>query len=220
MYQPQFGVTRPAAPAVSNSALLGTVLGITGVGFIITAATAYLFPGIPFGIAIAAMVGGFILLFAINATRNNAQLSLMLFYAFTALEGLAISPVITQYVRTIGPEVVVEAAATTGVGMLVLGGVAWVSSFDFRRLSLIGFGMLIGLVLIGIASLFFHFIHPSTYAWATLAVFTVLTLIDFARIRAGGDGLTPVQLALQIYLDGINIFLALLRLFGLRSQDE
>jgi modulator of FtsH protease len=58
------------------------------------------------------------------------------------------------------------------------------------------------------------------YAWATLGVFTILTLVDFARIRAGGDGLTPVQMAVQIYLDGINIFLALLRIFGLRSSRD
>ena len=50
----------------------------------------------------------------------------------------------------------------------------------------------------------------------TLGVFTLLTLIDFSRIRAGGDGASPVELAVAIYLDAINIFLALLRLFGSR----
>jgi modulator of FtsH protease len=66
--------------------------------------------------------------------------------------------------------------------------------------------------------MFVNFIHPDTYSWLVLGVFTLLTLIDFSRIRAGGDGLSPVQLAVAIYLDGINIFLALLELFGSRRR--
>ena len=37
---------------------------------------------------------------------------------------------------------------------------------------------------------------------------------------AGGDGLTAVDLAVSIYLDGLNIFIALLELFGMRSRDD
>jgi modulator of FtsH protease len=76
------------------------------------------------------------------------------------------------------------------------------------------------LVLAGLASIFFHFMSPGVYAWATLGVFTLLTLIDFSRIRAGGDGLTAVDLAVSIYLDGLNIFIALLELFGMRGRRD
>ena len=38
--------------------------------------------------------------------------------------------------------------------------------------------------------------------------------VDFARLRAGGDGLSPVMMATSIYLDAINIFLALCRSSG------
>jgi modulator of FtsH protease len=75
-------------------------------------------------------------------------------------------------------------------------------------------------VLVGIASIFFHFLNPGVYAWATLGIFTLLTLIDFSRIRAGGGGATAVDLAVSIYLDGLNIFIALLQLFGMRSRDD
>ena len=34
------------------------------------------------------------------------------------------------------------------------------------------------------------------------------------RLRDGGRGLTPVQLSLSIYLDALNIFIALLQIFG------
>jgi modulator of FtsH protease len=218
--QDGYNVGRPLkARAVSAPALLGQVLGITGVGFVLTAATAYFFPHPSFPVSIGAMILGFVLIFAINGTRANEQLSLLLFYAFAALQGVWIAPVISHYVATIGPQIIFEAAATTGLGMLAIGGVAWVSSFDFRKFSSLAFGMLVALVLVGIASIFINFLHPGVYAWATLAVFTFLMLIDFQRIRAGGDGLAPVQMALSIYLDGINFFMAILRLLGLRGRD-
>jgi modulator of FtsH protease len=215
-YAPQ----RYAIGVASTASLLGQVLGITGAGFIITAGASYLFQSAPYAIALPAMIVGFVLLMAINGTRANGALSLLLFYLFAACEGVGIAPIVGSYVRGVGPDVVVEAAATTGLGMLLLGGAAWLSSFDFRRLQNLAFGLLIGLMLVGLIQLFVHFVHPQVYAWATLGVFTILTLVDFARIRAGGDGLTPVQMAVQIYLDGINIFLALLRIFGLRSSRD
>ena len=38
--------------------------------------------------------------------------------------------------------------------------------------------------------------------------------MDFMRLRDGGQGLAPVQLALSIYMDALNIFIALLQIFG------
>jgi len=69
-------------------------------------------------------------------------------------------------------------------------------------------------------SAFTHLLHPAVYSWLTLAVFTLLVLVDFARIRAGGAGSTAIELATSIYLDAINIFLALLQIFGARSRDD
>jgi len=155
-----------------------------------------------------------------NSVRRNPSVALLWFYAFTFVEGVGIAPIISHYTALAGSEVVVNAAATTGFGMLVLGGVSFTFSVDWRRFQGIAFGALIVLVLAGVASMFFHFLNPGVYAWATLGIFTLLTLIDFSRIRAGGDGLTAVDLAVSIYLDGLNIFIALLQLFGMRSRDD
>ncbi len=119
-----------------------------------------------------------------------------------------------------GALIVQNAALTTAVGMAVLGGLVWTTSINFRRLQGIAAIGLIGLVLIGIIGLFFRVVSPTTYSWATLAVFTLLILVDFARIRSGGDGQTSVEMAVSIYLDAINVFLALLRIFGSRSDED
>ena len=39
-------------------------------------------------------------------------------------------------------------------------------------------------------------------------------MVDFMRIRNGGDGATATELAVSIYLDGLNIFLALTQIFS------
>jgi FtsH-binding integral membrane protein len=211
-----YGRQYASQAAGSSVNLLGQVLGITGVGFVITAFAAYLFRDISYGAGLLALLGGLVLLFVMNGVRNSPQVALLWFYAFTFLEGIGLAPVIAHYARVIGPDVVVNAAGTTGFGMLVLGGVAFVFSVDWRRFSGIATGALVALLVVGLISIFTHWVRPTTYSWLTLGVFTLLTLVDFSRIRAGGDGLSPVQLAVAIYLDGVNIFLALLRLFGSR----
>ncbi|MEO6913815.1 MAG: Bax inhibitor-1 family protein [Candidatus Baltobacteraceae bacterium] len=209
-----------AGQAIAVQSLLGQVLGITGLGLVITALASALFQNtVSYGIGLIAMIVGFVLLFVINRVRENPAVSLMLFYVFTFLEGVGLAPVIGNYVRTLGSSVVTEAAATTGLGMFALAAIVYATGLDLRRFAGILNMALMGLIVIGIISIFTRWVHPSLYSWITLIIFTGYVLIDFARIRAGGDGLTPVQLSISIYLDAINIFLALLQLFGSRNRD-
>jgi modulator of FtsH protease len=205
--------------AVSTPALLGQVLGITGVGFIITAIAAYLFRDVSSLVGFIAFFAAFAIIFVMSAVRERPQVALLWFYAFTFLMGIFLAPMLTRYIGIDGGGVVTEAALTTAFGMLVLGGVAFVFSVDWRRFSGLALGLLIALIVVGIVSAFTHWVHPSLYSWMVLGVFTLLTLIDFSRIRAGGDGASPVQLAVSIYLDALNIFIALLQLFGARRDD-
>ncbi|HTV91166.1 MAG TPA: Bax inhibitor-1 family protein [Verrucomicrobiae bacterium] len=202
----------------STQSLLGQVLGITALGMCITALAVYLFPNAPF--SWVAIIGSFALIIAMNFTRANPALSLVLFYAFTFLEGIFIAPIVTYYAHTAGSMVVFNAALTTGLGMFALGAIVYATGLDLRRFSGIFFGALLVLVVIGVISIFVHFLPPTIYSWGILVIFSGLVLIDFARIRAGGDGLSAVQIATSIYLDAINIFLALLQIFGGRSSSR
>jgi modulator of FtsH protease len=199
-------------PREETASLLSKVLGITSLGFLITAlgvATAPEWSTLPGLIAV------FVLIFAISAARRaNPLLALGLFLALAFFMGWEIAPLIHHYVRTVGPDVVFRAAATTGLGMAAMGCVAYLFQINYRRIAGIGFAALLLLILAGIASMFLHFLSPDTYSWLTLGIFTLLTIGDFARIRAGGDGQSAVSLSLSIYLDAINIFLAVLQLFG------
>ncbi len=206
--------------AANAPALLGQVLGITAVGFLITAAASYLFRGVPYGVGMGASLVGLLLLFAINGARANAALGLLLFYAFTFAEGIGIAPILSRYIALDGNGVVVDAATATGFGMLILAAISFTFSVDWRRFSGVALGALLALIVVGLIGSFTHFLHPGVYAWLTLAVFSLLTLIDFSRIRAAQAWDSPVQLAVAIYLDAINIFLAFLQIFGNRNSRD
>ena len=205
-------------PREGTAPLLAKVLGITALGFFVTAigvATAPPWSMLPGFIAVLALV------FGINAVRRtNAGLAMALFMALAFFMGWEIAPIIHMYLRMIGPGIVFQAAVTTGLGMTAMGCVAYLFSIDYRKLSGIALAGLLMLILAGVASMFFHFMSPNTYSWIALAIFTALTVADFARIRAGGDGMGAVSLALGIYLDAINIFMILLQLFSGRSRRD
>jgi modulator of FtsH protease len=206
-----------------STSLLSRVLWITTAGFLFTALGAYVAPshlGISYLILFLVNFG---MIIAINAiSRRSPGVALALFYGFATLMGVQISPILSQYTHTFaGRQIVLDAALTTALGMGVMAIIAQFARFDYRKVGAIALAALVGLILIGIISMFVHVVSPGVYAWLTLAIFGVLLLVDFMRLRDGGWGTTPVQLALAIYLDALNIFIALLQIFagGSRSRD-
>ncbi|MCU1323385.1 MAG: integral rane protein interacts with FtsH [Acidobacteriaceae bacterium] len=205
-------------PREGTASLLSKVLAITAVGFLVTAvgvATAPSWATLPGLIIVLGLI------FGINYARRAANhgLALGLFLTLTYFMGWEIGPLVQRYIHNFGTGLIFNAAATTGLGMGVMGSVAYLFNINYRKLTGIAGAALLGLVLVGLVSMFFHFLSPDTYSWLTLGVFTLLTVGDFARIRAGGDGQSAVSLALSIYLDAINIFLAILQLMSGRRRD-
>ena len=201
----------------STASLLSKVLWITTAGFLFTAFGAYIAPAVLGGISyMALLVISFGLIFAVNMTSRRAPaLALVLFYGFATLMGIEIGPLLKTYVHMDGGiQVVFEAAVTTALGMAVMAMIAQVANFDYQKVGAYAGAALLGLIVLGLVSMFVHFLSPGVYAWLTLAVFSVLLLVDFMRLRDNRLNLAPVQMALSIYLDALNIFLALLQIFG------
>lgn len=207
----------------ATASLLSKVLWITTLGFVFTALGAYLAPPTLLGMGLLGLVLNIGLIFGIQAaSRRSPGLALVLFYGFTLLIGFEIGPLLQAYLRLPnGHAVVFEAAMTTALGMGAMALIAQVARFNWQRVYSYAFFALIGLVIVGVLSMFVYFIHPGLYAWATLAIFSVLLLVDFMRLRdTGAMYLSPVPLALSIYLDALNIFMALLQIFGGGSRDR
>jgi len=204
----------------TTASLLSKVLWITTVGFLFTAFGAYIGPDILGGIGyMAIFIFSFVMLFAIRyAAQRSPALGLVMFYAFTVLMGIEVGPLIKMYLHLAnGQTIVFEAAITTALGMAVMAMIAQIAQFNYQKVGAYAGAALFGLIIIGFISMFFHFMGPaaySIYCWGGLAIFSVLLLVDFMRLRDSPANSTPVFMALSIYLDALNIFLFLLQIFG------
>src|SRR6202011_2725377 len=159
-------------PREETASLLAKVLGITSLGFLITAAgvaTAPAWSTFPGMILVLGLVFGITF-----ARKASPALALVLFLALTYFMGWEIGPLIHRYVRTVGPTVVFNAAATTGLGMAAMGCVAYLFQINYRRIAGIGFAALLLLIIAGIASMFFHFMSPDPYSWLRLGILRCL----------------------------------------------
>ena len=151
--------------------------------------------------------------------RDAFPANLGLVFLFTFVEGIAISPILYVY-GTRNPGLIGQAAVLTGSTFGVLTLYAWFSRRDF---SAWGSFFMIGVwVLIATSLLNLFFQNQTASLWisgATVLVFGGLLVFDTWRIRnVFGPG-DYVQAAVTIYLDLLNMFLAILSLLGGRNRN-
>lgn len=147
-----------------------------------------------------------------------------LFFVYSLLNGVTISSIFVVYTMTSVANVFFITAGTFGITSLV-------GFFTKKDMSSWGNILFMGLVGIIVASLVNLFIASDTASWiisiVTVALFVGLTAYDTQKIKsclinANGGVETDTRKvallgALSLYLDFINLFLALLRLVGRRN---
>jgi uncharacterized protein len=161
----------------------------------------------------------FVLVLSFGINRMSAAAAQVTFWAFAAVMGLSLSSIFLVYTGTSIAKVFFISAATFGAMSLY--------GYTTKR-DLTGFGsfLFMGLIGIIIASIVNIFIASSALSFGIsilgVLIFVGLTAYDTQRIKLsysasyGSDVLTKgaVMGALSLYLDFINLFLMLLRLFG------
>jgi len=167
---------------------------------------------------IITMLGMFLPLMGAMKFRQVFPTNIGLVFLFTFIEGIFISPFIYLLGQT-QPGVVGQAALLTGTTFGVLTLYAFVSRKDFSAWG--GF-FIVGLwVLIGTSLLNMFFQNATASLWiagATVFVFGGLLVFDTWRLRNVYGPEDYVQAAVAIYLDLLNMFLAILSLLGGRRQ--
>ena len=163
---------------------------------------------------------GIVLISNVALKKNNVVLSAALMTAYSFINGATLGIVCMAYVETSVTTVFVITAAMFGV-------TAFFGLVTKKDLSSMGGILLMGLIGLIIAGLVNMFLHSEAIAYAAsfigVVVFVGLTAYDTQRIKAASayaDDSNTTVLALngafQLYLDFINLFLYLLRLFGKR----
>lgn len=150
------------------------------------------------------------------ATRMKTEfpMNIGLVLLFTFAEGVFISPMLYVYGRS-QPGVIMQAAILTLGAFGVLTAYAFVSRRDF---SAWGSFLMVGLwVLIGTMVLNFFFRNELASLWLaamTVLLFSGMLIFDTWRLRNVYGPDEYVGAAVQIYLDLLNMFMAILRLLG------
>lgn len=152
----------------------------------------------------------------INKLNNTA--AALLFYLFAVINGLMFSTIFLAYSATAIIKTFFITAGTFGA-MSVYG---YFTDRDLSKIGSILFMALIGLVIASVVNIF---LHSSSLDWiisiAGVAIFVGLTAWDTQQVKtmASMAPATAVSRlatlgALTLYLDFINLFLFLLRIFG------
>jgi len=202
-------------------------LGITGLVALLMvsspAALALVFGNklVFYGLLIAELL--VVVAFAPVAARVSASAAAMMFFAYAALSGVTFSAIFLLYTAgSIGSTFVVTGGMFAGLSVY-----GAVTKRDLTSLGSFCIMGLWGLILGSIVNIFLG--SPMLYWLTTFAgviVFTGLTVYDTAKLKALGSqveaGEAQTKLALQgaliLYLDFINLFLLLLRIFGNRRR--
>ncbi|WP_079505413.1 Bax inhibitor-1/YccA family protein [Mesobacillus jeotgali] len=164
-----------------------------------------------------------VMLIGVFFLRKKKAISYAFLYAFTFISGMTMYPVIAHYIAVSGANVVINALGATTV---VFTGLAIYASKTKRDLSFLG-GMLMAALLALIAVAIFNLIWPLSstgmmaYSFIGILVFSGYVLFDFNRMKHYGVSPEEVPLmALNLYLDFINLFLYILRFFGILSSND
>jgi len=203
--------------------LLSRTMGWLGLSLALTTGGVYLWTSgvvpqnIPWFLYFIVAIG---LIFGIQAAaQRNQTLAAALLAVFSVVEGLFIAPIVVYYLQA-NPDAVGQALLGTVGIFFVAAAVVYLTSINFAAWGrYLLAALLIGIV-VSFGTLIFHFpISQLAISLFLGAVFVGLTFFDFWRVKAerAGDN-NALLLALSLYLDFINLFLILLRIFGNRRN--
>ncbi len=200
-------------------------LGITGIVALVTASTPAMLDivlgnRIVFYALLFAQLG---LVFAFSglATRVSTAAAAAMFLSYAALSGLTMSTIFLVYTASSIAKVFFITAGAFG-GLSVFG---LVTKSDLSAIGRFAIFAVIGIVIASVVNIF---LRSTGLDWVLsivgVLVFGALTAYDTQKLKdmfASGDvhANLPLVGALTLYLDFINMFLFLLRLFGGRRSD-
>jgi uncharacterized protein len=157
---------------------------------------------------------------SLRIQRLSPPVAAAIFLGYSALNGLTFSIIFSVYTTT-------SIAGAFFVTSAMFGALAiygWTTKRDLSSVGSIAFMALIGLILASVVNLFWA---NSMLYWITtyagVAIFAALTAYDFQKIKqlnvrgntgTDDDKREAILGALALYLDFINLFLFVLRIFG------
>ncbi|MGG7073659.1 Bax inhibitor-1/YccA family protein [Campylobacter sp. 9BO] len=161
------------------------------------------------------------LLFGLMAAKRKAGLNLVLLFAFTFISGLTLTPLLSAILSMpSGASIVAQAFTLTAVAF---GGLSIFAMNTKRDFTTMGKMLFIALIIVIVASIINIFMHSPIMQLVISSVaailFSAYILYDTQNIIRGNYE-TPVEGAVALYLDFVNLFTSLLQILGIFGRDE
>lgn len=166
---------------------------------------------------------GVVFYFSFRAYKANLSSLKAMFFLYSALNGLTLTLVALSY----GFEAILSASIGTVAFFGAAAFVGNVTKRDLTKLSNIALAALFAMIICSIAMMFLGFNETinMVLGYVGIVVFSIFTAVDINRIKRNVTAvaltedesiLERVSLvgALSLYLDFINMFLSILRIFG------
>ena len=178
------------------------------------------------GLALPLMIVELLLVIVLSAAvrKMSPPVAGTLFIAYSVLNGVTLSPLFLVYTQTS----IFLAFGSCALMFLATSVFGYMTGMRLDTVGSYCFMGLVGLVIASLANLFLHSeMLDYILSYAGVAIFVGLTAWDTQKVRMIGeqtgeeaqtDDMRKVAIvfALQLYLDFINLFLMLLRIFGRR----
>ena len=161
------------------------------------------------------------LLIGLHFVKHKPGINLMVMFTFVFMTGLMLAPLLARTLgMSGGASIIGNAFAMTSVVFGAMSFYAIKTTKDFS-----GYGkqlMIALLVIIGFSILNIFIGNPMLHviiSGAVVILFSILVIYDTQNIMKGAYE-TPIDGAIALYLDFLNIFTALLQLFGIFNNDD
>lgn len=168
---------------------------------------------------IITLVGYFGLLFFVEKTKNSAM-GLVAVFALTGFMGLTLGPIVNMYAKLPnGTELIAMALGTTGIIFVTMSG--WVLATG-KELSGWGKSLTVGILLafvLGLGSIFFNMpVLSLAVSGMFVILMTGLIAYQTSAIIHGGET-NYISATVTLFVSIYNLFLSLLQIFGVLSDD-
>ncbi len=161
------------------------------------------------------------LLIGLHFVKHKPGINLLVMFSFVFMTGLMLAPLLSRTLGMSGGATIIgNAFAMTSV---VFGAMSFYAIKTTKDFSGYGKPLMIALfVIIGFSILNLFLGNPMLHvaiSGAVVILFSILVIYDTQNIMKGMYE-TPIDGAIALYLDFLNIFTALLQLFGIFGKDD
>jgi modulator of FtsH protease len=218
----EYTIVRSTERAVAtNKVLKNTYLLLSAtLAFSALMAAVSMAMAVPTWMYMVSVIGAMVLgMFVLPRTANSTA-GIGVLFAITGLLGFGLGSILTVYAALPhGPQIIATAFGGTGLIFLGLSGYALTTKRDFSFLGGFVFAGMMVIVIAMLANLFLAIPALSlAISGAVILLMSAFILFDTSRIINGGET-NYIMATYGIYLSIFNIFISLLQILGIMSDD-